>query len=226
MADDLEGRGQDQETVEPGTEERNSEAQETGQVQGEEVLTLTAKDLQKRIDRAVTKALKTRTANLQRELEEARAQLEEYRRKAEEEDLSVIAKLEVRERELNAAKEQVKKAQKSYEGLVAEIGALVDAELEVLSEEDRKVVEQAFPEDAPPLLKLKVIRALKNAGKLASATDKPKPENVGTRTRFAGGGGEAGATSPMQKLMALGREIAKLGQGQEESYVPPAWEGR
>ena len=136
-----------------GTERGNSgEAKKEEQ---ERVVQLTEKKLQSLIDKEVTKALKTRTQNLQRELEEARAQAEEYRRKLEEEDLSTVAKLELREREAKELQAQLKVTKKQREALEAEITALVEAELESLSEEDRKVAEAAFPGDAPPLLKLR-----------------------------------------------------------------------
>ncbi len=86
MADDVKkaGGGQGQaEAVEAakavGTDSENQSTQERG---ADEVLTLTVKELQSRIDKEVAKALKTRTANLQKELEEARAELERLKKEA------------------------------------------------------------------------------------------------------------------------------------------------
>lgn len=223
MADQEKGQGQA--GVEGASTHPGTAAEDQGtQAQGEK-LTLTVAELQSRIDREVTKALKTRTGNLQTELAETKEALAKLQREKTEGSLSDKDKVEAREREIEQAKVSVKEAQKEIKRLHDEIEALVADEVNALSADDKKLVEAAFPEDASPLVRLKVIRALKNSGKLVNAsskTEEPQPTDVGSRkvTR------NPPVDTDFQKGVTMGKELAKFGAPKKEPTVPDAWKGR
>ncbi len=223
MADQEKGQGQaGVEGV--GTQPRTGTEDQGTQEQADKV-TLTTAELQSRIDREVTKALKTRTANLQNELAETKEALAKIQREMSEGKTGGDEKTETREREIDQAKVMVREAQKEVRRLMDEIEALVVDEVDALSAEDKKVVEAAFPEDASPLVRLKVIRALKNSGKLVNATTKveePQPGDVGSRKQTR----NPPVDTDFQKGVALGKDLAKMTSQKREIPVPDAWKGR
>ena len=100
MADEMNKAGfsedQPQASEEPKTAGENSTEGQAASEAEDQKIVLTEKELRSRIDREVTKALKTRTANLQAELRRKQEELEELQRKLEESDLTTQAKLELR----------------------------------------------------------------------------------------------------------------------------------
>lgn len=198
----------------------------TAQETADEVVTLTKKELQSRIDREVQKALRTRTANLEKEKTALLEQLESLKRQLEEAGMTVEEKVKTREKELEQARNAVKAAEKQMQAMHKELEELVQAEIAVLSEEDKMLVDSILTDEMSPLMKLRIIRALRNTGKISAG---PSPErtvgNVGTVVRPATGVGGRAATPEgrLTRLVELGRQLSGR-RKKEAGYVPPQWQ--
>lgn len=224
----VEDRKQDTSGATSGTE-KWTEGGDSQAAPEPKTITLTEDELRSRIDQAVTRALKTRTANLEKALREKEAQLAEALKKLEEVDPTASSKLGARELELAETQASLRAVREQLEAVLGEIDGLVAAEMEALGEADRKLVETMFPADTPALLKLKILRTLRNAGKFGTHEEKSGESTfgkVGTPLRPGQQGGEAGKGSrEFAKLLELGKRLAAKRQI-EEGIIPEAWQGR
>lgn len=223
MEKEKKGQGQAAEEGTSTPSETVTEDQGTQEQAGK--VSLTPTELQSRIDREVTKALKTRTENLQREIAELKEALEKANREKAEVGLTEQEKLQALQKESEAARNTMKDVLREMKRLNEEIEALVTAEIESLCAEDRKIVEGIFPEDASPLVRLKVLRALKNGGKLSNAAkdqEAPAKGDVGSRKSVP----NPAVDTEFQKGVQLGKELARSGKPKSGPWIPDAWKNR
>lgn len=209
-----------------GTGTENGTQGADGATEDQESITLTARELQAKLDREVTKAIQTRTANLTRELEATKEKLAEMERQKQDSGLDAAGKLESRERELKGMKDQVKQLTEVVKRYEQELSDMVQLELDSLSEEDREVAQQALPEDITPAAKLRILRALRNSGKLGGAdAHVERPEGVGTKTAVGQGkSGKKGPDSEFVSALQQGRSLAEeAGATKPEGIQPEGW---
>ena len=197
---------------------------------GDEVLQLTRTELRSMLDREISKALRTRTTNLEREKAQLLEEIEQLRARTNEAGLDVEGKLRAREKELQQITGELKNLRRAQDDLMREIADLVEAELESLTPEDRMLVDGMFSDDTmSPVVRLRILRALRNAGKLKDGRDEESQRTVRTVGNIGGpmrptGAGEKPAPANdnvWRRLMETGKKLAQ--KRTEPAYVPPQW---